>query len=41
MFKGRGKNQARPSTQKMGPLNNVNKLFRYVHKRKDGNKQRK
>ena len=37
MFKGRGKNQARSNTQKMGPLNNVNKLFRYVHKRRDGN----
>ena len=24
MFKGQGKNQARPSTQKMEPLNNVN-----------------
>merc|ERR1712030_308846 len=36
-FKGRGKIQARPSTQKMGPLSNVNKLFRYVHKRRDGN----
>ena len=33
MFKGRGKIQARPSTQKMGPVNNVNKnilLFMYT-----------
>ena len=27
MFKGRGKIQARLSTQKMGPVNNVNKTI--------------
>ena len=32
MFKGRGKIQARPSTQKMGPVNNVNKtIFSFMY----------
>ena len=40
MFKGRGKEKVKPSTQKTEPLNAVNKnIIRYVPKRRDGNIQ--
>ena len=38
LFKGRGKEKVKPSTQKTEPLNAVNKIIiRYVHKKERWN----